>query len=266
MNIDSFTKTGHSHTLFEDSVITGDSPFPYLIVSDGCSSSKNTHLGSHLLSRSAELELLESENIHASFGESIIYRARSMADLMGLSHNALDATLLVAYVKDDKVHVWMTGDGCLYYKSNGVKTTLSIQYFRNMPYYLSYKLEPLRNESYRQKVEEAKENNESIKTVMRWQDDILTEVECDYNKALKLILNKDDLEYLVLSTDGIESFVTEQDRTLNEIDLKIHSFKKFTGDFLQRRIKRIIKEEAKEGRNHFDDIGIAAISFNKEGE
>ena len=103
MNIDSFTKTGHSHTLFEDAVITGTSPFPFIIVSDGCSSSKNTHLGSHLLSRSAELELKESKCFHKNFGESIIYRARSMADLLGLEHNSLDATLLIAYVKDDKV-------------------------------------------------------------------------------------------------------------------------------------------------------------------
>lgn len=264
MNIDSFTKTGHSHTLFEDAVITGSVPFPFIIVSDGCSSSDNTHLGSHLLSRSAELELKEHGGFHSSFEESVIYRARSMADLLGLKHTSLDATLLIAYVLDDKVQIWMTGDGCLYYKNNGIQNTVSIQYYNNMPYYLSYKLDPLRNDKYKEKVLESEEKNIAFKNVMFWKDDDLKEIDCEYDKAFRLELDIDNLEYLVLSTDGVESFESSDIRVLNNIDLKMHQFKKFTGDFLQRRIKRIIKEEAKAGRNHSDDIGIAAISFNKE--
>ena len=83
----------------------------------------------------------------------------------------------------------MTGDGCVYYQSKKIKHTMSIQYFNNMPYYLSYKLEPLRNESYKIKVEEAKENNEQIKTILSWKDTEKKEIDCEYDKPLKLTLD-----------------------------------------------------------------------------
>ncbi len=269
INIDSFIKTGSSHMLFEDAVITGLSPFPYIIVSDGCSSSENTHLGSHILSRSAEIELKESGYFHADFGSSVIYRARSMADLLGLNYSSLDATLLISYVKEGKVSIFMSGDGSVYYNKNGVINKKSFEFAGNAPYYLSYILNPLRDEKYSKMINDFKlENNDSnmFKKIINVKDKDILVNGINPKSSFNFELNEEDLTFLILSTDGIDSFgLAEQENAgINEIDEKLCGFKNFNGDFLQRRLKRLLKEELKHGRVNSDDLGVAAFHFEKE--
>lgn len=273
MNIDKFLKMGHSHTLLEDAVLTGYGSTPYLIVCDGCSDSENTHIGSHLLARSAQIEIEsginlfksfddENNTIFKSFLDSIIFRARSMADVMGFDYSALDATLLLAFIIEDKIQVVMVGDGCLYYKKEGVTYTYSSEYFGNMPYYLSYSLNAKRHEAYKNAASKHIENSgKSLKKVFYWKNEEENHYESNVFKPLIFSIDLEDLEYLILSTDGIESFDVYEEREFNSIDKAMHSFKNFNGEFLQRRMKRILKEELKNGRNNFDDLGIAAITF-----
>lgn len=262
MNIDKFIKMGHSHNLFEDAVITNSETTPYLIVCDGCSNSENTHIGSHLLAMSAKIEL-DTNGYSDNMKDSIIFRARSMADVMGLDYSSLDATLLIAYVSGDKVLIQMHGDGCLYYKENEVKHTYKIQYFENMPYYMSYLLNKNRNKSYELAVKKATERSESPKTLMHWSDTELESTEADVYTQLSLTLNIDSLDYLVLSTDGVESFEVDAGNKLTSVDESLHTFKRFKGDFIQRKMKRVLKEELKNGKQNSDDLGLAGIYFGE---
>ena len=258
MNIDSFIKMGEDHTLFEDAVITGVSPFHYIIVADGCSGSENTHLGSQLLARAAEQELLKGCCISDDFGLKTIKKAREFSDLMGLNKDCLDATLLIAYVKDNKAYIWMTGDGSLYYDIKGDKTTVSISYFDEMPYYLNYLLDENRILAYQDTVKERLD----IKKVRINNSDVEDVLLFDYKKPLCYELDVENLNYLILSTDGIDSFQNKESNELINLDKKVHDFKNYKGEFLKRRIKRILKENTKSNNHHSDDIGIAAISFN----
>lgn len=267
INIDSFTKMGFSHNLFEDSVLTGELPFPYIIVCDGCSGSKDTHLGSHILAKAAEIELKNNSSINNKFSEATIYRAKSMAESIGLDVRSLDATLLISYIKDNKVYVWMTGDGCLYYKEKNIENTLSISYFNNTPYYLSYSLNDRFLEAYENKIKES--NITEPKTITHFKNNEKSKESKPYTKALTFIFDLEDLAYLILSTDGIESFnnkneqlKNEEERHFNHIDSEMHSIKNLQGEFIKRRLNRIIKDQNKDDIVNKDDLGIAGFSFN----
>lgn len=267
MNIDKFIKMGHSHTLFEDAVITRSQTqygaTPYLIVCDGCSDSENTHIGSHLLARSAQVELESNDGLLENSKESIIFRARSMADVMGLDYSALDATLLIAYIQDDMLKIEMHGDGCLYYKADEVEHTYKIQYFENMPYYLSYLLHNGRNKAYHLAVENALEKGDDLKRLMHWKNDVPYHEDSNVFTPVKIELPLEGLDYVILSTDGVESLIPESGVTLTSVDTGLHAFKNFNGDFLQRKVKRVLKEESKKGHLNQDDLGLAAIYFGE---
>lgn len=260
MNIDKFIKMGHSHTLFEDAVIAKDGTAPYLIVCDGCSDSESTHIGSHLLARSAQVELEMNDGLLLNnYAESIIFRARSMADVMGLAYSSLDATLLIAFIEKDKIKVKIFGDGCVYYSLNGEKHIHKLSYFENMPYYLSYQLNHKRNIAYKTAAKKAFDNSISLKKMNHWTNDELESTEVNLFNPIELELNMEQLDYLILSTDGVESFDNDSFDKITEVDKGLHDFKNFNGEFLQRRVKRIIKSESKEGRHNMDDLGMAAI-------
>ena len=45
VNVDHFTKIGKNYLVCEDYILSGVSPTPYIILSDGCSSSKHIDVG-----------------------------------------------------------------------------------------------------------------------------------------------------------------------------------------------------------------------------
>ena len=49
MQVDTFSKIGKTHKICEDYILSGTKPFPYIIISDGCSSSEGTDMGARLL-------------------------------------------------------------------------------------------------------------------------------------------------------------------------------------------------------------------------
>lgn len=258
MYIDSFLKIGHSHQLLEDSVVVGDNRNPYIIVSDGCSGSKWTHLGSNILTKTAEKIFLETGNFNIN---SIIHQSHFIAKSLGLDDTALDATLMFATIKDRKVNISIYGDGCLFYQKGENKISYLLSYDKNMPYYLSYTLNKERQLSYQEFVNDESEHgiNRTL-TIDKFEDNNHSSYRDVNFRGFHLELDIEDLKYLILSTDGIDSF--EKENISSTFD-KLHSFKNFKGDFISRRIKRIIKEHEVDNIFHFDDIGIAGISFEE---
>ncbi len=65
-----------------------------------------------------------------------------------------------------------------------------------------------------------------------------------------------DLDYLLISSDGIESFGLP----IGEMVGKITSFKSTNGKFLKKKIgNRLIPDLKKEGYTNFDDISIGGF-------
>ena len=255
MDIDSFLKIGSSHELCEDSVVIGDKSNPYIIVSDGCSSSKWTHLGSNILTKTAEKIFLETGEFKI---KEIIHQAYFIAKSLGLNETALDATLMFAYIKDDNLKVSVYGDGCIFFKQEDNKVSYSLSFNKNMPYYLSYTLNDERSALYQNEVnDEPTEVNKTLK-IEKYENENYDYYYDTYFCGFNLTLDTKGLSYLILATDGIESFTNQNNK---DIFNEIHNFKNFKGDFLSRRVKRIIKTQKKEGVFHSDDIGVAGFSF-----
>jgi hypothetical protein len=113
---------GATHAECQDFTLHSDIPIPHLIVCDGCSSSTGSHVGARVLAKTAQY-LLQQADIpdYHHFGKYVINKAHRIVTNMNLPDTVLDSTLLVAFVQNDIVTVYMYGDGCiLYQKMDGV--------------------------------------------------------------------------------------------------------------------------------------------------
>lgn len=240
MDINTYTVIGSDHKICEDYSLSGLLPFPFFIISDGCSSAPNTDVGARILVNMAKKNidmLLIDYNL---FLETTISQSKVIASLMGIDKESLLATLFIVVKLEDKVIVLSIGDGDIIYKTN-IINHLNFEYDKNIPFY------PI----YIKKIFENK-NNLIITTNGFKETKIFS-----YINYIELPLQ--DLEWIVCSTDGIKSFT-------NGVDLydeyeDIVNFKNFKGDFIERKMKRFIKNLSKNGYQNSDDWTMGGISF-----
>jgi hypothetical protein len=278
VHIDHLLKIGKTHKICEDYIISGYDPVPYIILSDGCSSSKNTDIGARILCHRAKQYLQQRtdsfDSINAfEMGDYIIWASKLAIDLLGLDVTALDATLIIAYYYDGLININMYGDGHIVNIHKNDITIKNIEYSKNTPYYLSYKLDPKRDGIYR--------DNKIIKMVDKHYIDNPYTAGCtqslvagmmDYKKPYisshKINPNKD--QTIFIFSDGISTFFNkEQSEFLPIKDLiqDFSSFKTLKGEFLQRRLlskKGAITKLEQQGYEHLDDLSIGA--FVTEGD
>jgi hypothetical protein len=252
-------KTGTKHRICEDAVLSGDVPFSYIIVADGCSSSSETHIGSNILAKSAEFILNKRFNSGEGFedmGVEIINRAWKVGEQIPIKKNALDSTLIMSWIIGDLLYYIVFGDGVVFYNNKNSNIIKEYTQVDNMPDYLSYFLHKDAKEIYIEKATENKKNI-SFKSPLfniDYKDNV-------FEYELKVISVK-YLKNFIISTDGISSFYDRKEYIpIN--NLPINDFKNLQGDFLERRIKRIIKVNQKNNIYHHDDIGMAGFSFLK---
>lgn len=263
ITIDKFIQTGFKHSICEDAVLTGNSPFPYLIVADGCSSSEETHIGSNILAKAAEFILttkinhynyIDSDNIAMNMAQDIIDRAWFVAQHIPLEKSALDSTLMMSWVIADELYYIVFGDGIVHYQYNNQSVFLNHEQADNMPDYLSYFLDRDRMQAYHERA------SLELKDITMSNGDICTK---NHEKHFEYEIKKmpiDQLKYFILSTDGLASFF-DGSKYISLEEIGIQDFKKLNGDFLERRVKRIIKINTKNHIFHHDDLGMAGMSF-----
>src|SRR5215204_1596043 len=124
MNADVAFQIGSSHAVCQDYGRAGGPARsegceaggrPYVILSDGCSSSTDADVGARLLVRAAE-RLLSGTGAPPAGRLAETHReaaglALSWAGLLGLRPEAVDATLLTAHLVGDELIVGCSGDG-----------------------------------------------------------------------------------------------------------------------------------------------------------
>jgi len=249
MLADSYYWKGTTHQNCQDYAISGTvysgSLATYGIVSDGCSSSRNTDLGARFLCHSAknalhnlftcsieEISNLTDETKDPGLGNlvlilknEILASARNMSQISRLPESVLDATLWIvfSFFNSDGKQKCVTigwGDG-LYFTD---KIGEVISYNNSAPFYLSYWYSKSRRESYEKQFdskmfiekfyEPAEIKNERMKKVYLFDGDI--EI-CDFNNyPCPNIIHHNykkpyvktcvDPEFIFVSTDGIETF------------------------------------------------------------
>jgi serine/threonine protein phosphatase PrpC len=270
--LDQFLEIGSQHKVCEDYIIHGETPLPYIILSDGCSSSNNTEMGSRILCYLAKQFLNYRKDYfpnidYKDMGRWIIHNAEMSARQLGLTMTCLDATLIIAVFIENKVKVFMYGDGITVFKHGDNIEVTFLDYSNNAPYYLSYLIDENRNKTYHDL-----KHQKFVRRILYKPDGVITETPktlfaYDYPTILEYELS--NLDSLFVCSDGINSFLYQDHTTTNPIDIKdvvteFTAFKNLKGMYLQRRLNTALKNMKKNNINHYDDLSVGSFLFVKE--
>lgn len=266
-NYDSFLEIGSQHKICEDFITSGSNPVPHVILSDGCSSSKNTNCGAMILTQLAEqylrFKVMELDNInYENMGKWIIYNAEAIAKLLGVNLDCLDATLIISFMLPKVIHVYIYGDGYIIRvdKQKEIGYT-KISFSDNAPYYLSYSTDFFRKKTY--------EDTKHIITVEEKAGDRLRLAnDIPHNTALHYSFSTNHYKEIYIASDGIDSFMKNGVKLPTEniikgfLNIEKENREKTTkGVFIQRRCRNATKAIRKEGWDHYDDISFGGFQL-----
>ena len=260
--VDRFFTIARQHLICQDYAIAAAEPLPLLILSDGCSSSQDTDIGSRLLVKSAEKALRSfAPNLpsYRELGAAISANATQAADCLALRRSALDATLLIAMFHDDAVTAMMYGDGYLAAKRrDGGLESISVSYADNMPYYLNYWTDEPRKRQYLAESRDGKD----VVTVTTQRGDAQTTERHAYDAPLIWMFPASDYRLVALCSDGVAAFSSLETGQIVPVERMFEgllTFKTTAGEFVTRRAKRLLKELDKQGVYPADDFSVAVI-------
>lgn len=274
MNIDHFLKIGKSHKICEDYIISGHDPIPYVILSDGCSSSRNTDMGARILTHLAKqyiVKFCSSSKLFESnrLGDWVINHAKTIIDKMGLDVSCLDATLMVLFSVYEYIYVYMYGDGVIIpFNSTDDASFLRTTYTDNAPYYLTYRIDVNRDMLYdsyapTMSLEEITIYNQKVKQKLTHFE---KETTPNYKEPFIKSFKMGEYKGVLIASDGIESFINEngEEHNFGEILIDLISFKNIKGEFIKRRMgskKGLLNTFESKGITHYDDISIGGFIF-----
>jgi serine/threonine protein phosphatase PrpC len=272
MNADSTFQIGHDHTVCEDYAIAGNlaDRITYAIVCDGCSASPDVDFGARVLAMAAretlqyklhvEDGLFEGMNPNLSaerFGQITINKAQEVCrGLRQLHPQALDATLLAAWVQNEMATVYMYGDGVFIHRMENGTHKVHIHLTSGAPDYLSYSLDKGRKKSY-----DALADNQKVVDVQFASGTGIATPTLKPLEPYAVTVPVKPGEILAVISDGINSFRRSNNEDIDWATLveEFTGFKTLEGQFVQRRIKAFKRKCAKDGIQHLDDISVAAI-------
>lgn len=300
MNCDCAFRIGKGHEVCQDYAYATIDPFPYIIISDGCSSSVDTDYGARVLTSAARHVLKINHALdNPNFFPTIAAIAESHRQDLFLPREAFDCTLMVAAVRPvnpKMVEITVMGDGVVVIKNKmGEVCVYSIEYTTGYPSYLSYLLDDDRLQSWEKRM--CYDTGDALDSIVvrtyvrsinnQWNDDIFAHFGNTLTLKVKEVASYisrlshqfhtttcpwtiDQLEYVVLMSDGIRSFskVTQEETGTHKESLSLTKvldnlldFKGFNGVFAHRRLNKFLKDMEKENCEHFDDISLAVMSF-----
>lgn len=273
MHSDSYFSIGKAHTVCEDYARDGKIPGTgrvFAIVSDGCSSSRDTDFGSRFLTMGAISSLQEWLGVDP---EGILAPAIRMAQEsqfdLALSVECLDATLLVAHeTEDGKAHVLVSGDGVVLARHrDGSIESWEID-MQGAPGYYSYRLNYKRFHEYLIQGYGKRIVTHRIGGVVQGVIESLMAVPTDVSYdpqdlAFTKVFNPEDYDLVMVLTDGVQSFRNTE--TLEQVPLvevlpHVADVRNPTGAFLRRAHNWFLTKTCpKLNWQHSDDFGSAAI-------
>lgn len=289
MNTDSFFAIGQKHIVAgkpcQDYAMSGEQDegrIAFAVVSDGCSTGRNTDVGARLL----VLSTIQAIREYWSDTKMIMpwmtgwiskHRAHAIKNIdLGLAIEDLLATSIYAFLNDDggfvRGLVSVQGDGVVAIKyRDGSMSMMRFDWPNNMPFYPAY--EGWRLDNFVQ----AHGGNLCAKAVTeeKWhmdkdgnfsnREDILHSMKDGIDGIKKSFLITNEIEYIAIFSDG----VTQIDNVeWKEAVRSFMSFKSTAGEFAKRRMIAGVRDSMKVGKGPFDDISYAVIHLNsgeKEG-
>ncbi len=288
MKIDTFLKIGHSHEICQDYILSGTDPFPYIIIADGCSGADDSDIGARILCHTALRFIKQHQSrmntsTESYIATSIISNAAKVKEKFYTKMDCLDATLIIAVKISGIYKIYMFGDGVIYWTAgDGFIDHCHVSYKPNAPGYLRYHVSGFQEYMDAHVIQVIKTRNHEIV----------------HNDALRphyFEIHEGDVKNLIVASDGIESFMYNPQvmyqrnyidllRTIKEYkrlgsDLimpdintpektkldfmevadAMTNFKNFSGVFLKKRVKKVMKNYLKEGYINDDDLSIGCF-------
>lgn len=256
--VDSVLALGKLHTICQDYVTVSNSDIPYIILSDGCSSSPDTDIGARIVAIQAKNNLIntEIENIDIEqFCKDIFKKSIDIVRQMQLSDTSIDCTLMVAYIINEKLHYFVIGDGIVAFKKEGLTTIQHFSFHEENVFYGNYF-----NSEYRFDLMEKSKIKPLLTTIIKT-DEIHSTKELLKDYIYYNSIDIDNLEYFFISSDGLLSCSSDKAESIKYFN-EFLNFKNLKGEFIKRRFHHWNKNLNKEGVQHADDVSIAAFSFN----
>lgn len=253
---DSHFSMGRTHLVCEDYARRGHSPFPWVMVSDGCSSSNDTDIGSRLLILTAQKYLSQLNCLpdYYSFGKQIISQTVKNMQPLDLNDNTLDATLLLAIAKGRTIYIYIYGDGFIVLKDKENNwRIIEFSFTQNAPYYLSYWID----ESYRTSYLKMLQTQKTLQIKDGQHSTLFS-----YDKALQYQFSLDDYPLIAVVSDGLSKFINMNDYKPVSIETllpQLFDFPSLSGSFAKRRLPAILTNLATESILPFDDISVGVF-------
>jgi hypothetical protein len=255
MNADSTFQIGKDHTVCEDYALAGvDEGLAYAIVCDGCSASNDVDFGARVMAFSAQRIIKLFPKINSKhFGDETIVNANRIFNIFPqLNPQALDATLLIAWVNNKTLTAYLYGDGVLIHKNKVRTYSMHVSLSSGAPDYLSYHLDEARMAAYK-KLEDNTKEIEEVFPDQTWTTLPHTPM------TIQIPVEEGDIVAVV--SDGINSFRKSDNTPIawKELIDEFAGFKTTEGQFVVRRLSAFKRKCFKEGITHSDDISIASI-------
>jgi hypothetical protein len=284
MNADSAFLIGTTHAVCQDYAVAGPrlsknlssnagvQSRPYVLVSDGCSSSVDTDIGARLLVKAAERLIVTSDHIPVTRLPDLHSQAASIAlaqaEAIGLCPETVDATLLIVHLCGDQAIVGCSGDGVVVLQSRtGAIDIYTISYSSGYPFYPSYTHQPGR---LRAMVDENRDHKE-IKHFRRSAEGepfTLQKITASGQVTEVFTVPIEEHRLVALFSDGIHSFSMAQQtptsrRTqpipMEDVIPELLSLKSTNGAFVRRRTQRFMKDCRVKGWQNSDDLAVAIM-------
>lgn len=229
----------------------------YIILSDGCSGSKESDIGARILCKVAQSILEQNLEIdYFKFRTEIINKSTEIANNLNLSLNALQATLIVAFfdlhetTQELKIKVLIYGDGIIGWKYKNQNTEINTFFnIHSAPFYMMYNT----SEDLLKKYEEKFGTEIQIENYLNNEFQIISK---SIYEPLYYELNMNEIESFFISSDGLQSFSDNGILIDPQIIIQnILNLNSFVGCFLHRKMNKLIKKNP----HHEDDVSIGMI-------
>jgi hypothetical protein len=275
MNADSFFCIGKTHAICQDYAEVGSD---HVIISDGCSTAKESNIGAILLCRAAKhtLQRYQHHDID-TFLHTVSVTANHYALSLELPQESLYATLGIVRGKQRGFEAILYGDGVIAGRRRGERIwdVSNFEYPSGAPYYLAYKLD-----------EESRGKYFNLFGV----ESVLTGYEvgtaCDFGtcysvkkgdnvrrgEAFLAPLIRDypykDYDMVAVMSDGACSFQKTVSTGTSKRQEPVHvcevlerllGFKNYHGQFVQRRCKAAFRDFSEQNYFNTDDFSIGVL-------
>jgi Protein phosphatase 2C len=245
---------------------------PYVLVSDGCSSSVDTDVGARLLIKAAERLLVSSELISGIHLPDIHKLAASTAlahaEAIGICPEAVDATLLTVHLCGEQAIAGCSGDGVVVLQSRtGAIDIYTISYTSGYPFYPSYAHQPGRLRAMVDK-NRARKEVKHFRRSANGEPFALQNISASGAVTEVFAVTIEEYNLVALFSDGIHSFSiaqrTETSRRtqpipMEEVIPELLSLKSTNGAFVRRRTNRFMKDCKAKGWQNSDDLAAAMM-------